>query len=292
MNFKNTSEYFSPLVMNVLKVAYGYSGIHGWLSSSVCVLGIVLNAFNVIFLHKSRSINSCAVNTILISIALCDSIIMALYLPFSVHFYILNSNSMFTPTTPDRDSRFWSYYSLLIITACVTLHSISAWLTVYLSMYRYLYMKEAVNSIRLSAKKTHPKSKNPFVQFILYNSKKNILIMCLFCFLFCLPSYFYPIVSKYAFTRDSNNSDANRSSLEYVYLIEESKLNIKSNNFISKLSFYLLSIFGKIFPSLCLAVFIALILKNLRIIRKNRENLTSKNVSKNVSFFVHVNFSF
>ncbi len=286
MNFLNQSkqesfEHFSPTVMSVFILSNMYSDIHGWLSSIICILGIVLNAFNVIFLHKSKS-DSCSVNSILISIALCDSIIMAVYLPFSVHFYIFNSNSMFTLSTPERDTLFWSSYSLVGMLLCVTFHSISTWLTVYLSVYRYLYMKKSISLIKSKTKSNQGsvQSTKTLNQSILLNSNKSIFIICLFCVIFCLPSFFYPIVSKQLFHSNiTSDPYKNESSIEYIYLIKESKLNSKNNNSIFSLSFYLQAFFGKIIPSLCLAVFIVLIIKYLRIIRNNKKNIINFKVS-------------
>ena len=101
-----------------------YSQIHGWLSVAICMVGIPFNIFNMVVLNKAK-IASFATNSILISIAFCDTVLMLTYLPFSIHFYILNSNSYSSETTAKRDTFFWTHYSLFNIFVSVTFHSIT-----------------------------------------------------------------------------------------------------------------------------------------------------------------------
>jgi len=223
----------------------------------------------------------------LISIAFCDSVIMAVYLPFSVHFYIHHSNQMFTSATPERDSLFWSVYGSVSILVCVTLHAMSVWLTVYLSLYRYLYIIESVKSIRAGPNEP-AESKNKLTEFIMFNTKKTILIVFMFCVLFSLPAYLYPAVKRTAYDSNKtqffpyggdNNNSTQTSSMamtnQFVYLIEPSELNTKSNNLILQISFHLQAILGKILPSACLLVLIVLIIRCLSVIRNNRAKLTN-----------------
>jgi hypothetical protein len=50
---------------------------------------------------------------------------MITYLPFSIHFYIQNSNSYSSQITAKRDTFFWTHYSLFNIFVSVTFHSIT-----------------------------------------------------------------------------------------------------------------------------------------------------------------------
>jgi hypothetical protein len=87
-----------------------------------------------------------------------------------------------------------------------------------------------------------------------------------------LPSYFYPELREHWFELDTKE---NVTHLALAYYIDESKLNLNTQNFIFKLSFYFQSIFGKIIPSICLGVFISLIIKHLAEIKHKRNRLLS-----------------
>jgi hypothetical protein len=119
MNVQN--ENFTSIIFIISEV---YSGIHGWLSVVICLLGIPFNIFNIVVLNKAK-IASFATNSILISIAFCDTLLMITYLPFSIHFYIQNSNSYSSQITAKRDTFFWTHYSLFNIFVSVTFHSIT-----------------------------------------------------------------------------------------------------------------------------------------------------------------------
>lgn len=114
----------------VLKMSEVYSDMHGWLSFLLCSIGIPFNIFNIVVLNKAK-IASLATNSIFISIAFCDTILMLVYLPFSIYFYILNSNSYATQITASRDTFFWIHYSLINIFISVTFHSITMFVKIF-----------------------------------------------------------------------------------------------------------------------------------------------------------------
>ena len=236
---------------------------YGWLSLITCIIGTTFNAFNLLILRRTKIISNQA-NRILLSIATCDSITMIVHSPILVHFYITNSNSIYSnELDPKRDTKHWIMYSLLSSLIFITLHSISLWLTVYLSVYRYLNIRRAVNILD---------RKNVYINFILNKTKHSICFIAIFCVLFCLPSYFYPELREHWFELDTKE---NVTHLALAYYIDESKLNLNTQNFIFKLSFYFQSIFGKIIPSICLGVFISLIINYLAEIKHKRNRLLS-----------------
>ena len=236
-------------------VSLTYSrSIHGWLSAVVCSFGIVFNVFNVIFLRKSK-LASCSANKILISIAFCDSLIMAIYLPFVIQIYILYLN---------QNSLFWQIYSATSQLICSTFHAMSVWLTVYLSVYRYLYMKESVSSIQNSRKLR--KQPNRLEKFILLNTSKIIISICLYCVLFCLPAYVYTALGFLTQLPSSNET----TTILWDKQFAENKENHK---ILFEACFCLQAILGKIVPSFILAVFIAVITRFLFIIKQNKDSL-------------------
>ena len=233
----------------ILSISEIYSNFHGWLSVSVCALGIPFNLFIIIVLNKTKIV-SFATNSILILIALCDTILMIVYLPFCIHFYIKNSNSYFMEPNTKRDTLFWTYYSLFNIFVSVTLHSITIWLNVYLALYRYLSLNKIVNISN---------RRNKITNFFLLKSQKTIVIIIFLCFLICLPTYFYPTVKH--------------NSKESYYYVDQSDLNAISSNTIFKASFYLQAFLVKIIPCTLLLTFMFLIKKILLLRIKNNNKI-------------------
>jgi hypothetical protein len=238
-----------------------YSHIHGWLAVFICILGIIFNTFNVIILKKIKL--NLHVNNILILIASFNSTTMFFYLPYCLHYYVLNErNTIYSDIgNPNRDTLFWISYEILSTLICLTTHSISIWLTVYLSIYRYLNMLKSISIIRKKSNQIDS------IKFVTSNTKTFLVLIVLFCILYCIPSYLYP---------QANNAQFQNTTL-YFYYIAESELNFNTNNLIFKLSFYIQAIVGKILPCSLLGVFIGLIRHNLNIVNLNKENVLCLN---------------
>jgi hypothetical protein len=263
----NKSEiYFDvELKTDVISFSSKYSSNHGWISSIICSIGIFLNILNVIILRR-KNLTTCSVNSILISIAFCDSIIMIVYLPYCIHYYILNKNLIYSDLDSNRDTYIWTIYSLIVNLVSVTFHSLSIWLTVYLSVYRYFHIKK---SIYYLSKKTKNKTKT---KFLLDRTKPTIFCIVVFCVLFCLPNYLYHQIRS----SDQINNDTT-TKIPICYFIGQSDLNIASNDLIFMISFYSQAIIGKILPCCLLGIFISLIIYYLYIIQKNKNNVLNDN---------------
>ena len=241
----------------LLNFTHLYSKLHGYISLAICLIGIPFNLFIIIILTKTK-IASLAVNLILICIAINDSMTMIIYVPYCIHFYILNTNSYLDEPFPERDSHFWLIYSVVNICISITCHSISIWLTVYLAIYRYFYIKN--NHLKL------------------FNQPKLIiLLITLFCFIYCSPTYFYPTINSRSF----NNLTLNGTVLEsFVYYMDQSDLDLKTNGLIFKLSFYSQALFAKIIPCILVVTFITLLMHSLLIVKQNGDRLKSVKYDK------------
>jgi hypothetical protein len=252
-----------------------YSHIHGWLSITICTLGIIFNTFNVIILKKIK-LTLELVNVLLILIALTNSITMISYLPYCLHYYVLYDNPIYTESDPSRDTLFWTLYEILSTMICSTTHLISIWLTVYLSIYRFFNLLQSLNMIRKQSI-----FEKKIIKFILLNNKLILIMIISFCILCCIPTYLYPKCNKYKLKQNT--------TLSIIYYITESDLNIETNNLIFKASFYLQAIVGKIIPCSLLGMFIGLISHYLNLIKNNKKNflrlnsLKENNKSKNSS---------
>ncbi len=208
------------------------------------------------------------------------AVIMAIYLPFSVYFYILYPSQLLLQNS---EPNIYSNVSLLV---CITFHFISIWLTVYLSVYRYLYMNESVALIG-SNNNRPPYQQSKTTKFILMNSSQTILIICVFSFLFCFPTYFYSVANQEVILNRNFSLEQNLNNQSDVYLLtERTYLNMKTNNLVLKINFYLQSLLGKILPSVSLFIFTILTLNQLTSIKNNKAKLIKISFSVSKYFFI------
>ena len=251
----------------ILKISDSYADFHGWISLILCLFGIPFNIFIIIILRRTK-IATFAINLILICIAICDSITMLVYVPYCIHFYIIHSNSYSSQTSPSRDNYFWTIYLLINIFISITFHSLSIWLTVYLALYRYFYLLNSVSRLRKRQQQTNKIKKdkeNKIIKFILNKSVQTIILIFVFCLIFCMPTYFYPSI-------ESNNYK-NSSNLT-VYYVDQSSLNKMTDGFVFKASFYGQALFARIIPCILLVTFISLLIHSIILVKKNKKELT------------------
>ena len=263
MDIKNSS---NSKIQSIIEFSIQYSKIHGWLALTICLIGTVFNLLNIILLRRCTFKS----NLILITIACCDIIVMICNIPSLIHFNILNSSSILSLPNQMRDTKFWIAYSLISVLICITSHSFSIWLTVYLSLYRLLIVNKSLSTTNSVENYIRHDRGNCLTKYFLSNIKKTMFLIFIFCLLFCIPTYMHPRISNE--TLNYNNTNQTYFFIDYNYL------NIKSNNLIFKIKFYLQAILGKIVPAFILGVFILLILRYLIVIENNKERIVSKKV--------------
>lgn len=115
-----------------------YAGVHGYVSIVVCLLGVVSNTFIVVVLTRRQMVNP--TSRILTALAVSDLLTMLSYVPFALHFYIVHRPAAIHET--QRNSVGWMRFFLVHVHLSVTAHTISIWLGVLLSVYRYSYVRE------------------------------------------------------------------------------------------------------------------------------------------------------
>lgn len=272
MSLDNHHTNYSTLI---LAFSAHYSNVHGWLSLFVCSFGLFFNTINIFILHKTKTPTS-TTNFILILIASCDSIIMFFYIPFCVHFYILNENTYNKEPYPARDTLFWAWFLLLNILSSVTLHCISIWLTVYLAFYRYITLEKSISTVRRAGKKENSKIKTRTIDFCLSINRTMIILIMIFCILICIPVYMFPTVVSDAYSNQTLavNNETLIMPLK-IYYVDESQLNIDSGRLIFKVGLYFQAFFGKIIPCIFLIIFISLLIDILVFVKKNRARFGS-----------------
>ncbi len=112
-----------------------YKDYHGYIAMVVCIIGIIANILNIVVLTCRNMIS--ATNCILTGLAVSDGLTLVAYLPFALRFYCLYG----TNDTPERNTlgavRFMLFYACF----SVVVHTVSIWLTVTLTVFRYISVK-------------------------------------------------------------------------------------------------------------------------------------------------------
>jgi len=131
--------------------------------------------------------------------------------------------------------------------------------------------------MNLILKNNKKQSENKLVKFLTRKLKLIIFMISLFCLILSLPKCLCSTVRSQSLLNETTNQS------DFVYFVDRSDLNFQTKNLIFKISFYSNAIFGKILPSICLAVFISMILSNMITIKKNKQRLSiaSTQVRKN-----------
>ncbi|KAK7093269.1 G-protein coupled receptor dmsr-1-like [Littorina saxatilis] len=108
-----------------------YWHVHGYVSLALCIYGVITNIINISILTKNSMINP--INCLLTGIAVADIITMTSYIPFVIHFYLLNSVDI----TPQRNSYGWMMFLTVHLNLTLTSHTASIWLGVIMAIMRY-----------------------------------------------------------------------------------------------------------------------------------------------------------
>ena len=108
-----------------------YEGVHGYVSTVVCVFGIICNIMNIVVLTRKNMIST--TNVILTALAIADMLTMAVYLPSVIYFYCITDLY-----TRYKISYAWIVYYIFGVNFTIALHTTAAWLTVALAVFRYI----------------------------------------------------------------------------------------------------------------------------------------------------------
>ena len=298
-----TSEAFTnSKCSGLIRFENAYRPIHGYISAIICIFGIPCNILNIIVLTRPNLISS-PTNLILTSLATSDLLTMCSNLPYIIWFNVVHSVAVSCSVDDqdhglvERDTKFWTTYKMLHVNVSVTSHSISVWLTVFLAVFRYIFIKTCPADLGGNAN-NKAIQRNPFKQdskFKRYLKKftnyscclKMIIVIVMFCCIFCSPVYFLYYVSKVDVSKNStiilnvNNSRSNFSDAisSYLYVLKLTRFNkgyneTESNLF--KFSFYTQAIFAKFIPCVILVTFTILLIRSLVTIDKHKSKLKQK----------------
>lgn len=252
-----------------------YRPIHGYLSTFVCLIGIPCNILNIIVLTRPNLIIS-PTNVILISIAFFDLLTMSSYLPFAIYNNILypephycsfnkkpNVNSIIA-----KNNIIWTNYLNFHVNFSITVHSISTWLTVYLAIFRFIFIATSTQ-VNLSRKSLW----NRLISYL--RTYKSTMVMMsliiLFCILFCSPSYTLFKVAEIQLNELVPNSVDN--SNRTVYGQRDRFDDPHDQDLLFKITLFSQAFCGKLIPCIILTTFTSLLIRSLIIINSNKKKL-------------------
>lgn len=144
-----------------------YQNYHGYVSSCLCVFGIVSNLMNIAVLTR-RSMTS-PTNHLLTALAISDLLTMTIYLPYAIYFHCLT-----IPHYSHPHPRAWIVYLLFNSYFTITTHTVSMWLTVALAVFRYIAVCHHIHAPSMCS---------------LWRARLTVIAIALATPLFCMPNY-------------------------------------------------------------------------------------------------------
>jgi hypothetical protein len=224
-----------------------YKPYHGYIATVVCVFGIIANILNIVVLTRKNMIS--ATNCILTGLAVSDGLTMVAYLPFALRFYCLYG----TEVSPERNTlgaiRFMLFYACF----SVVVHTVSIWLTVTLTVFRYIFIK-------------HPRSGT--VMCTLQRAKIAVFLNYVVTLIVCIPNFV-------TITVQGSPMEENNNSSHYLWFVQY-KLDTDLDNFVYKFNFWIQAILVKLVPCVGLTILSILLVKTMKDVERRHRNLQTK----------------
>ncbi len=279
----NTSSVNNIECSGLIKFANAYRPIHGYLAALIIVFGIPFNLLNIVVLTRPKLISS-PTNLILTSLATSDLITMCSTLPYILIFNIIYPDAGMCYEQNDeiinRDTKFWTTYSLIHVNVSITSHGVSIWLTVFLAVFRYIFIRTCPADV--GSKKYKKDSKFKIFLKNLTSSKsclKAIILIVIFCIIYCSPSYFLYYPGKRVSSTSIYRANSTNKPL-YVYKAEPTRFNRDGINGtrsdLFKFTFYSQALFAKFIPCCILVTFSIFLIRSLVLINKHKKKLRTK----------------
>lgn len=131
----NTTTGICDLVSDTEDFKQIYMKAHGYVASIVCIIGLLGNGATVMVLTRPK-MASTPVNFLLTMVAIANLLLLAVYLPYAIHFYIIKRDDNLLPFhVRDKTSANFAYFCLNFMVIC---HFTSIWHTIAVACFRWL----------------------------------------------------------------------------------------------------------------------------------------------------------
>ncbi|KAK3101716.1 hypothetical protein FSP39_005785 [Pinctada imbricata] len=209
-----------------------YGHYHGYISSFICIFGVISNIMNIIVLTRRHMITP--TNNILTALALVDMVKMSVYLVYAIYFYIAT-----TPLTIYRHSEGWMYFVCINNLVVITCHNMATWLTVSLAVFRYIFVCHHVVANQLCS---------------LARARLTIIIVVVVTIILCIPNYFlYRVYNLVEEEPAYKNGTVDLNNKSFGYWIDSSHF-VKNHELYTPITFWIYGVIIKIAPCVLLTI--------------------------------------
>ncbi|XP_037085383.1 sex peptide receptor-like [Pollicipes pollicipes] len=228
----------------VAAFSVAYRQLHGYLALGVCLFGLTTNILSIVVL--TRKTMASPTNAILAGLAIADIMVMVMYVPFTLHYYIqaFGASSL---------TYGWAVFMLTYVHVTQVFHTVSIWLTVVLAVWRYLAIG-------------HPSLNREWCS--MKNTSVAIVSAYIFCPILCIPSFL-----TFAITPIDNSTGR--------FLVDFSDLSKQSNKLLEKLNFWVYSVHVKLLPCVILTIFSCCLIWELLKVKKRKSELLHRATAGN-----------
>lgn len=226
---QNNSNNYLLMVNQGLLVRFHeiYLEFHGYLCVLVCLFGIITNIINITVLAVKDM--RTPTNNFLISLAVSDILTMAMYFPFSIHFYC---PPKYPDTDPDVFSYGWIIFMIIAIQVFATTHAVAIWLAVSLAGFRF-------NQIR------GPCTRGPLArERRIRHVKITIILVCSITVAVLIPNYLSHRIVRIPVPFGNNIT---------IYGMQDNRLGTSDTDPVVLANLCIYAIFAKIIP--CILIF-------------------------------------
>ncbi|XP_065209223.1 sex peptide receptor-like [Planococcus citri] len=247
----STEEQFCGSTL--LKIGEFYTTkINGYVDIPICIIGSVLNIFNILIFTRKNMISS--PNFIFTHIAFVDLLLLIAFIPFTYICYILYGG---------YSHGRWSYGQAVFLMYCyefiLTFHSISVFLTIMLALWRYIAL-------------AHPFKETQWCN--METTRKVVAAGYTICILFSVPMYLSGVIIP--------NPPDDQMVTTYTHMM-------KNDTILPKVYFVTAGLLHSFLPSVLLPVFIIRIIVILLAKKEDQRHLhpslnpqiSSSNLKKN-----------
>ncbi|XP_052773389.1 G-protein coupled receptor dmsr-1-like [Mya arenaria] len=226
-----------------------YADIHGYVSTTVCVVGVLLNIANIVVLNKKHMRTS--TNIILMWLAVADLCTMVEYVPFALKFYVFKDEGL--PSLWHVRSYSWMCYLLFHANFSTTMHAVSIWLTIMLATFRFIYIFFLDKASKYCS---------------IHHAKMVILVVYMSAVVVCIPNY---ISNYWELTNQTANNEtvhtfSQRRNGNYIYIFD--------------MNYWVQSILIKLFPCVLLTLLTIMLITALHRAHRNHVHLKSQGMRR------------